>query len=386
MSARTPDPLMSLDLDLDFNPYAGRPLRTNFGIGAVGAGFIMRDVHLRAYADAGFNVVAIASRTPEIAQEVADLRGIPRVHETLEAMLDDEAVEILDIAVPPDRQLGIIRTAVRHGRYLKGILAQKPLAVNYEDAAEIVRLCEERQLPLSVNQNMRYDRSMRVLRTLLERQLLGDPVLGTIEMRAVPHWQTWLRQYGRLTLLNMSIHHIDSFRYLFGEPASIYASVRKDPRTSFAHEDGICLYILEYANGLRAAAWDDVWAGPRNDRDDLKPYIKWRVEGTRGLAEGTLGWPEYPNRCPSTLTYTTLSDPGIWITPRWREVWFPDAFQGPMADLMDAIARGRQPEASGANNLGTMAIIEAGYRSIRQRRPVEISEIHDDAKAVSYKD
>lgn len=377
---------MSLDLDLDLNPCAAMPLRSNFGIGAVGAGFIMRDVHLRAYADAGFNVVAIASRTPEIAREVADLRAIPRVHETLEDMLDDEAVEILDIAVPPDRQLEIVRTAVRRGRYLKGILAQKPLAVNYQDAAEIVRLCAERQLPLSVNQNMRYDRSIRVLRTLLERRLLGEPVLATIEMRAVPHWQTWLRKYGRLTLLNMSIHHIDSFRFLFGEPASIYTSVRRDPRTHFAHEDGICLYILEYADGLRASAWDDVWAGPRSDKDDLKPYIKWRVEGTDGMAEGTLGWPEYPNRCPSTLTFTTTSNPGIWITPRWREVWFPDAFQGPMADLMDAIARGRQPESSGADNLGTMAIIEAGYRSIHEHRPVEISEIYDHAKAVSYKD
>jgi predicted dehydrogenase len=374
-----------MSLDLDLKPYPAAALRTNYGIGAVGAGFIMRDVHLRAYADAGFNVVAIASRTPEIAREVADLRGIPRVHETLEAMLDDEAVEILDIAVPPDRQLEIVRTAVRRGKYLKGILAQKPLAVHFEDAAEIVRLCEERQLPLCVNQNMRYDRSIRVLRTLLERNLLGEPVLATVEMRAVPHWQTWLRQYGRLTLLNMSIHHIDAFRYLFGEPASIYASVRRDPRTQFAHEDGICLYILEYANGLRASAWDDVWAGPRNQRDDLKPYIKWRVEGTQGLAEGTLGWPEYPNRCASTLTYTTLSDPGVWITPRWREVWFPDAFQGPMADLMDAIARGREPEASGSDNLGTMAAIEAGYKSIRERRPVDISEIHDHAKAVSYK-
>ena len=108
----------------------------------------LRDAfHLKAYADAGFNVVAITSRTPEIAQEVADLRGIPRVYETIEDLLDDKAVEILDIAVPPDKQLEIVRTAVRRGKYLKGILAQKPLAVNYEQAAEIVRLCEERQTP-----------------------------------------------------------------------------------------------------------------------------------------------------------------------------------------------------------------------------------------------
>jgi predicted dehydrogenase len=374
-----------MSLDLDLNPYPALPSRTDFGIGAVGAGFIMRDVHLNAYARAGFNVVAITSRTSEIAREVADLQGIPRVYESLEEMLGDPSVEILDIAVPPDKQLEIIRTAVRRGRHLKGILAQKPLAVNYEQAVEIVALCAARGIPLGVNQNMRYDRSIRVLKLLLDRRILGSPVLATVEMRAVPHWQTWLREYGRLTLLNMSIHHLDSFRYLFGEPQSIYTSVRKDPRTHFAHEDGICLYILEYADGLRACGWDDVWGGPRNEQDDLKPYIKWRVEGTEGLAEGTLGWPGYPNRCPSTLTFTSTAEPGVWVTPRWRDVWFPDAFQWPMADMMDAIARGRQPVTSGADNLGTMAVIEAAYKSVRERRPVEIQQIHDEVKAASAK-
>jgi predicted dehydrogenase len=366
-----------VDLDIHLNRPVPKPLRSDFGIGAIGAGFIMRDVQLKAYADAGYNVVAITSRTPEIAREVADLRGIPRVYEAVEEMLHDPAVEILDVAVPPDQQLGIVRQAVQHGRHLKGILAQKPLAVTYDAAAEIVRLCDEHKIALAVNQNMRYDQSIRALKTLLGRGDLGTPVLATIEMRAVPHWQVWLREYRRLTLLNMSIHHLDSFRYLFGDPESIFVSARKDPRTRFAHEDGICLYILEYEDGLRAAAWDDVWAGPRSDRDDLSPYIKWRVEGTEGLAEGTLGWPEYPNHSPSTLTYTTAARPGVWITPRWREVWFPDAFQGPMADLMNAIASGTPPATNGADNLGTMAIVEAGYRSMHEHRPVQISEIYN---------
>jgi predicted dehydrogenase len=222
---------------------------------------------------------------------------------------------------------------------------------------------------------MRYDQSMRALKTLLDAGMLGQPVLATIEMRAVPHWQAWLQDYRRLTLLNMSIHHIDSFRFLFGDPDSIYVSARQDPRTPFPHEDGICLYILEYANGLRTAAWDDVWTGPRSERDDLHPYVKWRVEGTEGLAEGTIGWPAYPNRSQSTLTYTTSAQPGVWITPRWREVWFPDAFEGPMADLMNAIALGIQPATSGVDNLGTMAVVEAGYKSIQERRQVNICEV-----------
>ncbi len=368
-----------MDLDLDLSHAIPLPERRDFGIGAVGAGFIMRDVHLKVYTHAGFRVVAITSRTPEIAREVADMYAIPKLYDTLGEMLRDPDVEILDIAVPPDRQLGIVRQAVDEGRHLKGILAQKPLAVSYGEATEIVKLCRRRGLPLVVNQNMRYDQSIRALRTLLQRGYLGTPVLATIEMRAVPHWQTWLRDYERLTLLNMSIHHIDAFRFLFGDPESIFVSVRKDPRTRFAHEDGICLYILEYENGFRATAWDDTWTGPRTKEDDLNPYIKWRVEGTDGVAEGSVGWPHYPNHTPSTLTFTTSRQPNVWITPRWNEVWFPDAFQGPMGEVMNAIACGIEPPGNGADNLKTMAIVEAGYRSIKERRLIRISEITGEA-------
>lgn len=370
-----------MKIDLNLNHAAPLPVGRNLGIGAVGAGFIMRDVQLKAYANAGFNVVAITSRTPEIAREVADLRAIPKVYENLGQLLRDPEVEILDIAVPPDQQLEITRQAVEHGTHLKGILAQKPLAVNFEDAQKIVELCRSRELPLVVNQNMRYDQSIRALKTILSRGYLGTSVLATIEMRAVPHWQTWLRDYHRLTLLNMSVHHIDSFRFLFGDPASIFVSARTDPRTRFPHQDGICLYVLEYDNGFRATGWDDVWTGPRTEQDDLRPYIKWRVEGTDGLAEGTIGWPNYPNRCPSTLTFTTTMQPNVWFTPRWPEVWFPDAFQGPMAELMTAIEKRIDPETSGADNLKTMATIEAGYRSIHERRAVPISEILERAPA-----
>ena len=370
---------VQIDLDLDYLPPP--PARSDFTIGAVGAGFIMRDVQLVAYRNAGYNVIAITSRTPEIAREVAELRAIPRVYNSLDEMLNDESIDILDVAVPPDQQLGVIREAVQRKQHVKGILAQKPLATTFEDALAIVRLCKEAGIRLAVNQNMRYDHSIRALKTLLNRGYLGVPVLATIEMRAVPHWQQWLQDYGRLTLLNMSVHHLDCFRYLFGTPDSVYASIRRDPRTRFAHEDGICLYVLEYDNGFRAAGWDDVWAGPKAPANAQDFYIKWRVEGTEGLAEGTLGWPQYPERRPSTLRFSTSRQPNAWITPQWQEAWFPDAFEGPMGALMDALARDTEPENSGEDNLDTMAVIEACYQSVAERRSIAVSEIRQSNPA-----
>ena len=137
---------------------------------------------------------------------------------------------------------------------------------------------------LSVNQNMRFDQSMRVLKQMLERGDLGAPVLATIEMRAIPHWQPFLEAYDRLTLLNMSVHHLDVLRFLFGDPLEIFTAARTDPRTKFAHRDGICVSTLRFPSGVIAVSMEDVWTGPREEGFESDIYIKWRVEGTDGLA------------------------------------------------------------------------------------------------------
>src|SRR5207245_5697576 len=89
--------------------------------------------------------------------------------------------------------------------------------------------------------------------------------------------------------------------------------------------------------------------------------IRWRVEGVDGLARGTIGWPSYPARTPSTLDFTTKQQPGQWFQPRWPEVWFPDAFVGTMAQLLCALEDGTEPEISGCDNLETIEICEAVY-------------------------
>ena len=45
------------------------------------------------------------------------------------------------------------------------------------EARAIVEACERAEVALQVNQNMRYDQSVRALRSLLDRGVLGAPVL-----------------------------------------------------------------------------------------------------------------------------------------------------------------------------------------------------------------
>ena len=270
-------------------------------IGCIGAGMIMAECHLAAYRQAGFPVVAIASRTRANAEKAATRWGISKVHETPQQLIEDKSVEIIDLAFPPDQQPALIREALKQP-HVKAILAQKPLALS---VAEAVKLRDEAKAAgkiLSVNQNMRYDQSMRVLKQILDAGELGPIVFAQINMHAIRYWQPFLQAYDRLTLSNMSVHHLDALRFLFGDPEEITTQTRGDPRTRFDHSDGIVVSTLRFPSGVLALSLEDVWSGPREQGYKDDQYIDWRVEGLDGVAKGTIGW---PTGAASTLQYAS---------------------------------------------------------------------------------
>ncbi|MFS8112570.1 Gfo/Idh/MocA family oxidoreductase [Rhizobium jaguaris] len=349
------------------------PVRVrDYRIGCIGAGMIMAECHLAAYKQAGFPVVSIASRTQSRARAVAERWNIPTTHATPEELIADKQVEIIDIAFPPDQQPDLIHKALA-APHIKAILAQKPLALSLDEARKLRDEAAAAGKILSVNQNMRYDQSMRVLKQILDKGELGDVVIATIEMRAIPHWQGFLEDYDRLTLANMSVHHLDVLRFLFGDPEEIFTVSRTDPRTAFEHKDGITVSTLKFPGNVLAVSMEDVWSGPREEGFDSDIYIKWRVEGTAGVAQGTIGWPD---GSPSTLTYASKKTTGgKWVTPKWETMWFPHAFIGVMEQLQYAVKTGEVPALSVADNVKTMALVEAGYRSMDSGRAVKLSEI-----------
>jgi predicted dehydrogenase len=349
-------------------PIRARDLR----VGCIGAGMIMAECHLPAYKEAGFRVIAIASRNKENAAKVAERWSVPKVHATPNALIEDPAIEILDIAFPPDQQPALIHHALKQS-HIKGILAQKPLSLTLDEAIALRDEAKATGKALSVNQNMRYDQSMRVLKQILDRGDLGTVVFAQIDMHAIPHWQTFLQTYDRLTLANMSVHHLDVLRFLFGEPTEIYTAAREDPRTTFEHTDGIAVSTLKFASGVLAVSLEDVWSGPREEGFDSDIWIKWRVEGTDGVAQGTIGW---PTGTASTLTYASKKTTGgKWVSPSWDTMWFPHAFKGVMEQLQYAVKTGTPPALSVADNVKTVALIEAAYRSLADGRAVKLSEI-----------
>jgi predicted dehydrogenase len=332
------------------------------GVGILGAGWIVQECHLPSYAAAGAEVVGITSRDRERRESVAAAHGI-RAFESWEAMVDDPAIEVVDIAYPPDAQPELVRRIAASGTGIRGILAQKPLAPSLAEAEATVRACEKHGVVLAVNQNMRWDHSIRALKQLLDEGRLGEPVMAQITMHARVGWMPYADDYARKGMLIMSVHHLDAFRFLFGDPSEVVASVRGAPGGEGADE--MATYTLRYPDGLLAVGIDNTFA-------TLDQGIEWRVDGTGGTATGTIGWPDHPWGSPSTLRYVGAANPERVLEPKWTGRWFPDAFAATLAELLAAVTAGESPSISGRDHLGTMALLEGAYTSAESGRAVHL--------------
>jgi predicted dehydrogenase len=349
-------------LDLDLGPDLGT---RSYRIGVIGAGKIVRECHLPAYRSMGWQVVRIANRTAALAQEAAAAFDIPAASDDLLDVVRDEQVEVVDISLPPHLHREVAEAAIAAGKH---VLLQKPMSTTLEDARAIVAAADVAGVKLAVNQNGRWDPAIRACRTLLDRGVFGTLVTASIEMRTRQPWQGfWTDEahYPRLMLLGMSIHHLDQFRYLFGEPEDITAVTATYPGQPWVG-DSIALYVLRYPGGLLATAFDDGFPWTRDWSE------RYRIEGLGAIARGTIGWPtgDY-----STLEWTTRERPDAWISPAFTRKWFPDAFAATMGELFRAIETDTQASISGADNLRTLRLVEAGYRSAAERRSVPLAEI-----------
>jgi predicted dehydrogenase len=342
---------------------AGRHL----GIGIVGCGGIVSGAHLPAYRAAGLRVVAVHDVDEEKARRVAAEFGIGRVAGSAEELVATPGVDIVDIAVPPWEQPRIVALVTTAGKHM---LCQKPLALDYGTAVAEVEDAEAAGVLLAVNQQMRWDAGVAAARDLVRRGVLGRVAEAQVLVSVATPWHMWpwLAAAPRLEVTYHSIHYLDSLRSILGDPAWVTSVHGRDPEQAPVVGETMTRTVLEYADGSSAL----VAVNHYNRHGE--PNALLRVLGTEATLEGTIGLLyDYPHGRPDTLS---LYRDGREVRAYGFDTsWLPDAFLGPMADLMDAIATGRRPVTSGRDNLGTIAVVAAAYRSAEERRSVRLDEI-----------
>jgi hypothetical protein len=139
-------------------------------VGVVGIGFVGA-----AHVDAirripNAEVVALASSSEERAvRHAADL-GVPRAYPDYHALLADPEIEVVHNCTPNVWHLDVNRAILEAG---KACFAEKPLAMNAAEAAELVRIAQATGVPAAVNFNHRGFPQAQEARALVEAGRLG---------------------------------------------------------------------------------------------------------------------------------------------------------------------------------------------------------------------
>ncbi|HLI60920.1 MAG TPA: Gfo/Idh/MocA family oxidoreductase [Solirubrobacteraceae bacterium] len=334
------------------------PVAQRLPIAIIGAGAIVDVAHLPAYARAGLQVAGIFDLDGARAAEVAARHGIPRVYASLDEVLADTAVSVVDVAVVPEAQPEIVRRLLQAGRH---VLAQKPLAPTLTGAQELAAQAARCERRLVVNQQMRYGEGMAAARAMARAGWIGELTAVDFHVDIATDWSQWgwIVNSPDLDLRFHSIHYLDSIRALLGTPDRVFCAAGRRTGQLAAGETRTMTTLL-YDDGARVA----LHVNHENLAGD--PQARFRIDGSRGAIRGTIGLLyDYPHGRPDTVEVfsQTLPTDG-WLPYPVTTRWIPDAFAGPMAALLRAIATGERAPTDAEDNLGTLALLEALYASI----------------------
>lgn len=317
-----------------------------------GAGSIVRDAHLPAYARVGYPVAGLHDPDREKAEALAARHGL-RVFATAEEAAAEPGA-LFDLATPPDAHAGILRLLPEGA----GVLIQKPMGSDLAAATEILRICRARRLRAAVNFQLRFAPMMLALRDAIGRGLLGEVVDVDGWLALDTPWGLWkfLEPLPRVEILLHSIHYLDLIRALLGEPRGVHARTMGHPASRIAQTRTAA--ILDYGERIRCA----LSVNHNHSFGRRHQACEFRICGTRGAAWLQLGVNlDYPRGEPDILEINAGEG---WQAVPLTGAWFPDGFASRMSQLQRFVT-GEEDELIGSveDAWHTMALVEAAYRS-----------------------
>lgn len=322
--------------------------------GVIGCGFFAKN-HLHGWNDvSGAVVTAICDRDLARAERYAVEFDIPLVYEDPEELLRSGAVDFVDIVTPPATHRELVELAAR---YKTDVICQKPMAASLEDARAMTAACRSAGVRFMVHENFRWQTALRAVKEAAHE--IGPLFWGRIHWRTsynVFRDQPYLAQDERFVLTDMGVHLLDLARFFFGESTRVFCRTQR-VNPDIRGED-VATVMLQTASG--ATCLVELSYASQLEQDPF-PQTLVHLEGPQGSL--TLGR-DFKLRLMTAAGPTHRHVPPAPL--RWADPVFAHIQESVVRiqqHWVTCIWEGWQPETSGEDNLRTLALVEAAYRS-----------------------
>ena len=331
-------------------------------IGIIGAGRIgqLHARHLSMYVPEA-DVVAVSDILESAASECATRWRIPEVYGGPEPILANPKIDAVLICTGTDTHAGLIKEAAGAGKH---IFCEKPIALDLPSIDRALEAARSAGVCLQIGFNRRFDPNFREARRQVEAGEIGTPHVVRITSRdPAPPPLAYIEGSGGI-FLDMTIHDFDMARYIVGdEVVEVFAqgSVLIDPEIEKAGDVDTAVVCLRFRNGALGVI--------DNSRQAVYGYDqRLEVLGEKGrvLVENPI--PHTAVRSSADGNHTPP------LLPFFLER-YADSFIEEVRLFVTSIQAGTPPAVSGEDGRVAVVMALAAQRSLREGRPIPLSEI-----------
>ena len=331
-------------------------------IGIIGAGRIGK-VHMQSitYNVPTAKVLGITDVFKDGLQELADKYGIEKVYDDYKEMLADKDIDAVLVCSSTDTHADISIEAAKAGKH---VFCEKPVDLTPEKVQAVIDAVAEAGVKLQVGFNRRLDHNYAHVRSLINEGKVGNLELIKITSRdPEPPPAEYAAVSGGM-FLDMTIHDFDMARFLAGSDVTeVYASATclVDPAIGEAGDVDTAIINLKFENGALGVI--------DNSRRAAYGYDQ-RIEvfGSKGAAMAA-------NDTPTNVTVmnaagVTTDTPLYFFLERYMQ-----SFRDEMVQFVDAVLNDKETPTTGVDGLNSILVALAAKKSVKEGRPVKISEI-----------
>ena len=293
-------------------------------------------------------LAAIADPVPGKAREFAAKFGIARAYESVEAMLDAEKPDFVDIVTRPDTHLPLTRLAAQRGIH---VICQKPMAPTVAESIAMCEACEAAGVRLLIHENWRWQPWYREAHRRIAAGELGALKHLSFDWRTgdgngpEPYAaQPYFREMPRLLIHESLVHILDTFRFLGGE-LQVTACETRRVNPVIAGEDWAEIRV-RFASGAEGFIHGDRHTGPVPSPVAMGSMV---IEGERATLRSSAEGELYLNDQRLDFTPTSLGYKG-------------DSVKAIQQHLVDCLRTGQPAESDGRAYLCTAKLVEDAYR------------------------
>ena len=323
----------------------------------LGAGRIGQ-IHGRNVADnPRARLAAIADADAKAAESLAAATGAKVA--TVDAIMDDSAIDAVLICSPTDTHADFIERAVKAG---KAVFCEKPVSLEAARIEACLKVVDAAKGKLMIGFNRRFDPSFADVRRRIEAGEAGAIELITILSRDPgPPPVSYIERSGGL-YRDMMIHDFDMARFLLGEePVEVHAvgSNLVDPAIGKAGDVDTAAVLLRTASGRIAQISCSRRATYGYDQ-------RVEVHGSKGLL--AVG-----NHRATTVVRANgdgyASDPSL---PFFLER-YADAYRNELAAFITAVTDGAPISPTGEDGLRAQRLADAATEASQSGQPVKLT-------------